>query len=64
METLLIEYGVKSEIISKILQAFSKIIGAKVKQVYVPTEEEQEAINRALNSGTGSIDELKELLRK
>ena len=64
MDTLLIEYSVRSEIASRILQAFSKLIGAKTKKEYVPTEEEQEAINRALNSEIHTdISRLKNLLK-
>ena len=65
MDTLLIEYSVKSEIASRILQAFSKIIGARVKREYVPTEEEQAAIDRSLKSGisTTDISELQNFLR-
>ena len=65
MDTLLIEYSVRSEIISKILQAFSRLIGASVKHAYVPTEEEKAAIEKSLKSGicTTDISELKKLLR-
>ena len=50
MDILLIEYSVRSEIASRILQFFSKLIGAKTRKEYVPTEEEQEAITKSLNS--------------
>ena len=64
METLLIEYNVRSELISRFLQAISKIVGATIRQEYIPTEEEQIAINQALNSETHTdISQLKELLK-
>ena len=64
MDTLLIEYNVRSEIASKILQAFSRIIGARVKHEYVPTEEEKAAIDRALQSERHTdISKLKSLLK-
>ena len=50
MDTLSIEYSVRSEIAGRILQAFSKLFGATIKREYVPTKEEQEAITRSLNS--------------
>ena len=34
MSTLTIEYGIRSEIISKLFEFFSKIAGAKVKRTY------------------------------
>jgi len=64
MDTLFIEYSVRNALAGRILQGFSKFIGARVKQEYVPTAEELEAIDRSLKSGTASIDELKEILSK
>jgi hypothetical protein len=65
MDTLVIEYSVRNEIIGRILQAFSKMAGAKIKREYVPTKEEQEAIDKALKSGISNTDisELQKLLR-
>jgi len=65
METLSIEYNVRSEFISKLLQSFSKIIGATIRNEYVPTSEEQAEINKSLNSGISTMDisELKKFLR-
>jgi len=64
METISLEYIVRSEIASFVLKIFSKFTGAKIKRGYVLTEDEQEAINRALNSETHTdISELKNLLK-
>jgi len=64
MSTLTIEYGIRSEIVSKILSFFSKIAGAKVKREYKATEEEIERWKKSEASGMGSIDELKEFLKQ
>jgi len=65
METISLEYVVRSEVASFVLKMFSKLTGAKVKRMYVPTKEEQEAINESLKSGicTSDISELKKKLR-
>ena len=64
MSILTIEYGIKSEFISRLLEFFSKIAGATVKRTYTATEEEIEELKRSKASGIGSIDELKEFLRQ
>ena len=64
MSTLTVEYDVKSEIVSKLLSFFSKIAGARVKREYIATEEEIARWKASEASGIGSIDELKEFLRK
>ena len=64
MSTLTIEYGIRSEIVSKLFEFFSKIAGAKVKREYTATEDEIERWKKSEESGAGSIDELKEFLRQ
>ena len=64
METISLEYIVRSEMASFMLKVFSKLTGAKVKRVYVPTKEEQAAIDEALKSEIHTdISKLKELLK-
>ena len=64
MSTLTIEYGIKSEIVSKLFEFFSKIAGAKVKRTYTATAEEIEEIKKSKESGIGSIENVKKMLRQ
>ena len=64
MSTLTIEYGIRSEFVSKLLSFFSKIAGAKVKRTYTATPEEIEEIKRSKASGIGSIENVKKMLQQ
>ena len=65
METLLIRYDVKSEIIRKVFEMLSKVMGARIIREYTLTEEEKNLIEKSLASGvcTTDISELQDFLR-
>jgi len=64
METLQIEYYIRSEIVGRLLSFFSKIAGAKIERKYTATEEEIEELKRSKASGIGSIENVKKMLRQ
>ena len=63
MSTLIIEYGIKSEFVSRLFEFLSKIAGAKVKRTYTATEEEIEELKQSKASGICTTD-IYELQRK
>ena len=65
MDTLTIEYGISSEVVSKILSFFSKIAGAKVKREYIATAEEIARWEKSKASGIHTdVSELKKIIRE
>jgi len=65
MDTLTIEYDVRSETVSKLLSFFSKIAGAKVKRKYIATTEELARWEKSKASGVHTdVSELKELIKE
>jgi len=65
METLQIEYAIRSEFVSKLLSFFSKIAGAKIERKYIATAEEIERWEKSKASGICKTDisELQKFLR-
>ena len=64
MDTIRIEYDVRSEIVSRLLSFFSKIAGARIKREYIATAEEIEELKKSKASGIGSIENVKKMLRQ
>ena len=65
METLTLRYNSQNVVVTKLLDAIMHIKG--VERIYPDDElspEEMEQVEKSLNSGFSTMDELREILRK